>query len=208
MSENTSIEVKPRYLGKVGNLVDRRVHKLQTAFVGSDESWSRATLAKLREAIQSEPGTVPEIWEWTQCPVDDRASDEPTYEERAVHAAMCLYALHQQGRLEGMHRSGRGLGAAVRVLTGPEAAPDSAVRRRFAKILTATSMPEALHHLRGLVTQFRSAQPPIALDYGMLADDLYTMQFPDGLDTVALRWSRQYYRVFESESDPNQEENK
>lgn len=196
MSDEDAVREVRRYLGHTGRLVDGRITRLQEAATGSvDAPWVRAVLASLRSAVRQEPGSVPEVWEWTEVDVGDHAQDGPTPEEWAVHAALCLYAIHQQGRPEKMHRRGQGLGAAVRELAGGDAGLDSPVRRRFAKVLTAGSTEECLHHLRGLVTQFRGAQPSIGLDYAMLADDIFRLQQPGGAPTVRLRWSRQYYRT-------------
>lgn len=209
MSDPTAVKRSVRYLRDVGRLVDSRVGRLQDAITGgADAPWARAVLAGLRSAIRREPGSVSEVWEWTSVPVDEHASDKPTHEEWAVHAALCLYALHQQGRSDPVHRPGQGLGQAVRLLAGSDSDLGSPVRRRFAKVLTATSIDECLHHLRGLVTQFRSAQPPIGLDYGMLADDLVRLQQPGGAASVRLRWSRQYYHIASTASDQDSDPTK
>jgi len=202
MSEQTVVKEGTRYLRSTGHVVDRRVGRLQAAAAGTNDApWVRAVLAGLRGAIGRAPGSVPEVWEWTAVDTDDRTGDDPTPEEWAVHVALCLYAIHQQGRPEPMHRAGQGLGQAVRRLAGSDADIDSPVRRRFAKVVTASSMDECVHHLRGLVTQFRSAQPSIGLDYAMLADDLVRLQQPGGAATVRLRWSRQYYHTFTDQSE-------
>lgn len=208
MSDTTAVKEGRRWLGDTGLLVDRRVNRLQDATTGAtDAPWVRAVLAGLRSAVRREPGSVPEVWEWTEVEVGNHAPDEPTAEEWAVHSALCLYAVHQQGRPEKMHRRGVGLGAAVRQLAGSDAGLDSPVRRRFAKVLTASSTEECLHHLRGVITQFRSAQPSIGLDYAMLADDMVQLQRPGGAPTVRLRWSRQYYHTTSEEQTPNTKEN-
>lgn len=196
MSSQNRPEPLARYLRKEGQLVDQRITRLQSAITSPTHvSWVRAVLANLRTGIRREPGAMQEIWEWTSCDVDDHAKDEPTREEWAVHSAMCLYALHQQGKTDGMYQPGYGLGRAVHRLAGNDAGIDSPVRRRFARVLTAASIQEYLHHLRGLVTQMRSAQPAIPLDYAMLADDLVQLQRPGGPEKVRLRWSRQYYKT-------------
>ncbi len=196
-----------RRLRDVGKVVDTRVSTLQRVLVSSesDAPWVRAALAGLRSAVRREPGSVSEVWEWTSYPVDDHAPDVPTDQEWAVHAAMCLYAVHQQGQKTGMHLPGQGVGRAVRRLAGNDAGLDSPVRRRFARVLTATSIEEALHHLRGLVTQFRSAQPAIGLDYAMLADDLVDLQRPGGAAVARLRWSRQYEYTIDTEEETTKE---
>lgn len=195
---------KMQYLGRVGRLVDSRAQRLQKALLTQDASWARAALANLRSATRRGPGSLPEIWEWTECGTDTDMPDDPTPAEWAVHISMCMFALHQQGKSEGMHRPGRGFGQAVRLLAGADATPESPVRKRFVKVMSAGSMDECAHHLRGLVTQMRSAQPAIPLDYGMLADDLNQMQYPGGLAKVRLRWSRQFYHIDNKDSDTTQ----
>lgn len=170
------------------------------ALVRAAESPStRATLARLRGAVTREPGTVPEVWSVTidGAPGTPRG-DEPTAEERAIHLAMTLFAIHQQSRSRSMHVKGRGLGQAVRLLEQARGDRDgtvSPVRRRFDALATAASLHEAAHHLRGLMGQLRSAGEGIGLDYGALAADLFDLQIPARAATVRLRWARQYYRV-------------
>lgn len=185
---------RARQLSDLGTEVGRRIDRLQTA-VMADRSQAVATVAQLRHSVTKEPGSVPAIWELTVDGLPGRIyGDEPTYEERAAHAAMTLYAVHQQSRDQPMHQSGVGFGQAARRLAardGNRGDDEKPVRRRFNAAATATTLAEALHHLRGLVGQLRQAKIP--LDYAMFADDLFIYQFPDGADTVRRRWGRQYY---------------
>ncbi len=191
----------------VETYVDHRVGALvHTA--GSPST--RATLARLRSAVGQAPGTVPEVWSVTidGAPGAPRG-DDPTPEERAIHIAMTLFAIHQQSRGRSMHVQGRGLGQAVRLLEHVRGVSDggvSPVRRRFDALATASSMEEAAHHLRGLVGQFRSAGEGIGLDYGALAADLLDLQLPTRSQAVRLRWARQYYRLAERESATSSDE--
>lgn len=184
---------RPEYLprlGEVGALVHSRIVRLAAT---QPSSGTTALLARLRRAVGKPPGWDPDLWELTLSEVPGRAvSDAPTAEERAVHTALTLYAVHQQSRPEPMHVRGHGLGRAVRSLASATQA-ESAVRRRFDAAATATSFDEEVHHLRGLVTQLRAHRVP--LDYGLLADDLYQLQDPRKVDGVRLRWGRQYYRI-------------
>ena len=189
-------------LTEVGRLVDGRVTRLMAGLASGGAS-AAASLAQLRAAVDREPGTVPAIWGLTIDGVPGRpVDDEPTAQERAVHAALTLFAVHQQARPQPMHQRGVGFGQAVArleaQLLGPQARQSghvSAVRRRFDAIATATTFPEAVHHLRGVVTQLRTASPPVPLDYGQLADDLFALQHPARVRSVRLRWARQYYRI-------------
>jgi CRISPR system Cascade subunit CasB len=182
-------EHRPR-LGEVGNLVHSRIARLAASRATSGTA---ADLARLRRSVAKPPGWDPDLWELTLSGVPGRAvSDSPTAEERAVHTALVLYAVHQQSRPEPMHVRGPGLGKAVRSLAAATQA-ESAVRRRFDAAATATTFEEVVHHMRGLITQLRAHRVP--LDYGQLADDLHQLQDPWKVDAVRLRWGRQYYRI-------------
>lgn len=161
-------------------------------------SGAAARLARLRRGVTRTPGTVPDIWEDTIGVVPERLrgrNDAPSEAENATHAAITLWALHQQSKSEPMHRHerfrGRDLGAAVRDLRRARHADGTdidPVLRRFQALATATTYAETLQHLRGLVTLLRDAG--ITADYGQLAADLYLLQAPDGAATVRLRWAR------------------
>lgn len=174
------------------------VARLQMAYLSESPALfasASATLARLRRAIDSPPGADPTVWEvlFADWPTELSAkSDEPTIDERAAHAALTLYALHQQSkRQDRMHREGRSLGLAVGELSRTMATPD-AVRRRFDALSTAASFRETIHHGRGLVTQLRTSG--ISQDYGLLASHLRRLQTPRTADQVRLRWARDFYR--------------
>ncbi len=184
-----------RRWGDVAALVARRVTMLQET---RTRSGTVAALAHLRANVGREPGADPRIWNLTVdgMPGDPRG-DQASFEERAVHAALTLFAVHQQSRPTGMHQHGVGLGQAVsrldRIRGGGDAEHTSPVRRRFDAVVTSESLGEAVHHLRGLVTQLRSEG--IGLDYGMLAGDLDQLQRPGGADAVRRRWARQFHHL-------------
>lgn len=186
----------PRNLRPLGLEVNRRVSALQREYLADTSASARATLAHLRNAANAAPGSVPTIWELTIAGIPGQPSDTtmaPTREERAAHAALTLYASHQQSVRDPMHAPGIGLGHAVERLAPKGDGRRGAVRRRFDAVATASTLEEAAHHLRGLVGQLRSAKIP--LDYGQLADDLVGVQQPRTIDAVRLRWARQYYRT-------------
>ena len=173
--------------------VSARVGSLQRGYLDrrADEV---GALARLRRAVTSAPGADPATWGETLSGMPEALlgrGDEPSAHERAAHAAITVYAVHQQSQSTAMHRAGQSLGTAVRTL-GQRTSADEAVRRRFQALGTATSLPETLHHLRGLVTHLRSKG--IALDYGRLARDLRLLQRPATADGVRLAWGRDYYR--------------
>ncbi len=176
------------------SFVVTRVLALQRSYLAG-ESGGVGSLARLRRAVTSSPGADPQVWGdvLDGMPVELLGrGDEPSPHERAAHAAITVYAVHQQSQGQPMHRAGRSLGAAVRTL-GQGHASEEAVRRRFQALGTASSWAETLHHLRGLITQLRGAG--IALDHGRLARDLRRLQQPGTADRVRLVWGRDYYRT-------------
>ncbi|SDQ52583.1 type I-E CRISPR-associated protein Cse2/CasB [Quadrisphaera sp. DSM 44207] len=174
--------------------VGARVAALQAGY-RADRSAAVGALARLRRAVTTDPGADPAVWAETLAGLPEPLmgrGDEPSAYERAAHSAITVFALHQQSQTTDMHRADQGVGSAVRQL-GQRTGADEAVRRRFHALGTASSFAEALHHLRGLVTQFRAAGIP--LDYGRLARDLRRLQDPRTADRVRLAWGRDYHRA-------------
>ena len=182
----------------LAELVEQRVRALQAQYLAGTSS-GVSQLAALRRAATSPVGADPQTWELTVSGVSPWArEDDATNDERAVHAALTLYALHQQSRDRPMHRTGTGLGAAVMAL-GEATRSKDAVRRRFEALGTATTFIELLHHARGLVHQLRSAAIP--LDYARLALDLGDWQDPARSASVRLRWGRDYHHISNANTD-------
>ena len=181
--------------GAVGGLVAERAARLAKT---RERSAVVATLAHLRANVNRDPGADGSIWAVTVDGVPGHPrGDEPTAEELAVHTALTLFATHQQGVAAEMHSAGAGFGQAVRRLDdlvggGSDESPGP-VRRRFNALVTAETLGELRNHLRGLVAQLRAKG--IALDYGMLADDIYQFELPGQADAVRRRWARQYHRL-------------
>lgn len=178
---------------QIGDVVGRHVAGLQAQFIDGVPT-ARAVVAHLRAAVTHEPGADPAVWQHTVAIVPGPVprSDAPTRAERAVHASMTLWAIHQQGQSRPMHHPGVAIGHAVRRLQQAERSSAEAITRRFMLIVTADSWDEAVHHLRSLVTQLRRDQIP--LDYGRLARDLWSWQYPDGAVRVRLAWGRQFHQ--------------
>lgn len=196
--ENPSREVRDFVSGKISKLVNNR-----------EESHVRASLAKLRRGVGKKPGSLPDIWEITLGELPEEflsRTGEPTRAEWAVHTALTLFALHQQGKEPydvPMNVSGKPLGGAVRTLGFKRGeASEEAVKRRFDAAVTADSPAEMAHHLRGLVQLLRSEGIP--LDYPQLAEDLFKFQFQESRDGVRLRWGQDYYRMRKDEENNDQ----
>ena len=185
--------------------VGARVRTLQKQYLAGAAS-AAALLAQLRRGLQREPGSVAEIWEATIGILDESLlgrGDAPSAWERSAHAAMTLYALHQQSQRKPMHRPRQSLGTAVRDLRrleGRQTGDVDPILRRFQALVTAPSMSETTHHLRGLVTLMRGAGVPI--DYAALARDLRQLQSPVLATDVRLRWGRALYASTVAAGEP------
>jgi CRISPR system Cascade subunit CasB len=154
----------------------------------------------LRRGLGKPAGGVPEIWELTVGAVPAEltwARDEPSRAEQAAHAALTLYALHQQPMSGPAHIPGVGFGDAVRQLAGADGPSQGAVTRRFMAVATAESIDEVLVHVRGLITQLRGANR--GMDYALFADDILNLLTPGRETSVRLAWGRGFYRTAATE---------
>ena len=168
----------------------------------ADASRQRAALAQLRRGVGRRPGDDPALWNIIFEDLPEAMlsrTGEATKEEWAIHTALTLFALHQQGRdpmREPMNAEGRSLGCAAALLVAGQG-EDSRERiaRRFNQAATASGIEELAHYLRELILLLRSAG--IGLDYPMLAADVYQYQSPDLAPRVRLRWGQDFYRKTE-----------
>lgn len=196
--------IRGRTLGPLGALVNRRISALQAAHLSGSPA-ARATLAALRGAVGRPVEASPEVWSTTLAAVPTELQwdrDEPCYAERAAHAAMTLYGLHQQSMSTRAHQRGISVGDAARRLAASDATSRQAVERRFTAALAARSATEITVHLQQLVTQFRSHG--IGLDYAELADRLLTLLHNPSDTRVRLAWGRDFHRrVTSASGDPS-----
>lgn len=181
-----------RYLGRLGRALDWRFDRLQTEYLAGSAA-ARAQLAQLRRGLGKTAGSVPEIWEITIGAVPrsmqwDR--DEPSFAEQAAHAALTLFALHQQSMSGPAHMPEVSFGQAVGRLARSDPDRGQAVTRRFMAVATATTVDEILQHVRGLVTQLRGRNE--GFDYAGFADDILSLLY--GSKDVRLVWGRDFYR--------------
>lgn len=190
-----------RWLGTLGKSLDGRLGRLQADYLAGSPR-ARADIAKLRRALGKPTGSVPEVWEYTVAAVPASLQwerDEPSRAEQAAHAALTLFAQHQQSMTVPAHQHSVSFGWAVGRLAQVEERSHQAVTRRFMAVATAGSVGEMLTHMRGLITQLRSAQ--IGFDYAQLADDLLGLLTPERAQRVRLAWGRDFYRTTTA-SDP------
>lgn len=192
--------------------VEREIQKRLNRILNmSNEPQRRADLANLRRGIGHPPGELPELWPilLDGLPEDMRGDrDEPTREEWAIYTSLTMFALHQQGRdikREPMHEKQVGLGYAAWKLTGGKEEERDRIARRFNLVALADGMEEMNHYLRGFVQLLRAKN--IALDYAMLARDLYRYQFEDLAADVRLKWGQDFYTVAKDTSKDEEDAN-
>ena len=181
--------------GELGGAVGRHISTLQRRFLAG-ESGARGDLATLRTAAGRPVEVSPQTWEITLAVVPENmtwSGDEPSWAERSTHAAITLYALHQQSLSVPAHRPGVGFGVAARRLSRSQSSSAKAVERRFSAAVAAYSVPELIIHLQPLITQMRSEK--IGLDYGSLAEDFLTLLRNPRDHRPRLSWSRDFYRT-------------
>lgn len=195
-------------LGPLGNAVSDRVSDLLSGYL-ADDSEDVATLAQLRSGAGRTFGSCPRLWGmsvdpaqyetlWEQPRVGVRTEQTERAAEEAVHAALTLFALHQQSLKaadQGMHalsrarkgirRAEHNVGWAVRGAM-PTGEIDPSLHNRLRRAAEASSHTKRVSELRQIVQRLRGVRQP--LDYGLLAEHLYLAQLPRGVETVKDAW--------------------
>lgn len=111
---------------------------------------------------------------------------------------LTLFALHQQGNAEPVHCEKVSLGtAAARLMNEKTEEERGRILRRFGPVVTAKSMQELSHHLRGLIQLCKAKG--VRLDYVQLAGDIYRFQFLESRKEVQLSWGQDFYYVEKGE---------
>lgn len=190
--------------------VQQRVAELAATHIGAwqdgylkDRSHAVGALARLRRGAGRDASETPDLWTLIDTdPLHTPAQGtrplgehELERAENALHAALTLWAFHQQSRSAPMHRRHTrerpaGLGAAVRRLM-PADGLNEPVRKRLVRAGTAPDLATLTQRLRDIVALLR--RDDIPLDYALLAGQLYLWQWPDGPAAVRRRWGRSFH---------------
>ena len=177
---------------------EQRLYRLLTG----NDSIVRGRLANLRRGAGKRPGDDPRVWGilFADLPEDMMARyGEPSREEWAIHTALTLFAVHQQGNdphQRGMNQKDISLGDAAARLVAADGGDEDArerVARRFHRVALAPDMAAMAYYLRSFVQLLRAKD--IGLDYPKLAKELYQYQLPDGAASVRLQWGQDFYRA-------------
>jgi CRISPR system Cascade subunit CasB len=181
----------------VHETVNARIAELQSGYL-KDRPDAVGALARIRRGAGKPINAVPDLWGLTvtdalYAKLDGKAwPGELEKAENGVHIAVTLWALHQQSRRDTpMHvAGGPQLGRAVRALM-PGGEIDEPVRQRFVRMGTATSLDVLAQRARDIVLLLRREAQP--MDYGMLAEQLYRWQLPNGRLKVHQDWGRNFH---------------
>ncbi len=173
--------------------------KINTLRTSANDAKVRATLAKFRHCIGEKPGSDPDVWAETlgDLPEELQSSNtEASKGEWAIHIAMTLFAMHQQGsdiKSDCMHRDKYTLGRSIRILADRKGEGGAeSIKRRFNATVTSESIEEFAHHLRSMIQLLKAESIP--LDYEQLTRELYLFQNSDNRDGLRLRWGQDFYR--------------
>lgn len=189
-------EITPGPVAKKGTLdtaVGTYVAGLQRDFLGERESSARATLARLRQAVDEAPGVNPDVWQIVLEILPEQfigSRDQPTKGEWAAHLALTLYGVHQQGNNTPMHEPGVTFGTAMGRLMRERPSAKS----RYDALLSASHFAGRRNYLRSLTGLLSTDGIPV--DHGRLALDLFRLQSADHKNSVVRVWGRDFYRAF------------
>lgn len=189
-------EITPGPVAKKGTLdtaVGTYVAGLQRDFLGERKSSARATLARLRQAVDEAPGVNPDVWQTVLEILPEQfigSRDQPTKGEWAAHLALTLYGVHQQGNNTPMHEPGVTFGTAMGRLMRERPSAKS----RYDALLSASHFAGRRNYLRSLTGLLSTDGIPV--DHGRLALDLFRLQSADHKNSVVRVWGRDFYRAF------------
>lgn len=142
-------------MSKIDDVRNYTYRQIQFLIRQKETSVGKAMLANLRRGIGKTPGELPELWGafLNEMPSELYGnSGMPSEGEWAVYIALTLFALHQQGNAEPVHCEKVSLGtAAARLMNEKTEEERGRILRRFGPVVTAKSMQELSHHLRGLI---------------------------------------------------------
>ncbi|MEU6324302.1 type I-E CRISPR-associated protein Cse2/CasB [Streptomyces sp. NPDC047009] len=185
--------------GPVGMLAGQEIGRLQRGYL-DDRSEAVAALARLRRAAGKDAAAVPDLWGLID--LDPLYKDPALRHDAAANAvdtALALWSLHQQSRPTGMHRPGGDeLGTAVRRLM-PSAEIDEPVLKRFVRAGNAPTLAILAMRLRDITVLLR--REDLALDYALLADQLYHWQQPGGPERIRRSWGRSFHAAYRTTSN-------
>lgn len=126
-------------------------------------------------------------------------SDNPTYEEQAIFAAVHLYAMNQQSKDYCVHDVSYGDGKGIplfKALRQLAINPDNAIgiNRQINQLFGVTSFQQTEKFLTHTIQIAIGMSGHLIIDYGRLASDLYNFQFNrESAKRVHFVWGQDYF---------------
>ncbi|MFD1124166.1 type I-E CRISPR-associated protein Cse2/CasB [Lentilactobacillus raoultii] len=165
----------------------------------------KAILASLRGAVSITSLRAQTVWPVLIANLDEgmlSRSGKPTYAERAIYAAIRLYAISQQGphtltSPEDNKSKSKSFFDALANLRQNELIR-VALDRRVQMLLKTTNINGVINSLVHLLEILKANKMAPKIDYPLMAKDLYKFQFGyEQSNQVRLRWGQQYFRSFD-----------
>lgn len=202
--------------------VNKTILPVQNAYLGTGAPHAAALtkLAAMRKLASSPRPSLLSVGDLVLSGWPDDKLGEPWANSKCLKAAcgaLGLYALAQQSKDYAVAGFAGVEGSREACLFGracwliqPDSEKSSGVKNRLALIETAMDFDGVMVAMRGLIALMRSARDSegkprkIALDYGMLASDLYGIQCGGDYRRVVLdRWGTEYFYT-PNQKDANQ----
>lgn len=193
----------------IGRCANKTILWLQQMLLGSSSgsAAARATLASFRHGSghpswMQVGGTL-----LSELPALELTETAEARMLKALCTAVELYAWHQQSRETSMalqpdeEGGRREFGRSCRLIE-PNLEDAAGVRRRLMAIESSSDFEGIRQNLRALIRLMRVGN--VQVDYGLLARDLYLIQFEGTKGDIFMRWSRAYYGY--RDDSANQEE--
>ena len=151
-------------------------------------------LAVIRNSIGKSYEDAAAVWPilFPLIPEDLLGNGRLNNAEKALLAALQLYAIGQQGSNKVLNDGSSSMGSSLRFIRDDQSA---SLDRRFNTMITAVSFDEFTYHLRQLFKLGKS-KDAFSVNYPALAEDLFWYQ--NGRSRrISLKWARDYYRPFQ-----------
>ena len=185
----------------VGDYVERQIK-----WYSENEYLARPQLSKLKQGAGRSPGDIPEISGMILRGIPAGFIGEDGYaskEEWACYTALTLFALHQHGHnIKNNCMSTKNyasIGTAANRLKRMDENLGERILKYIQSAITANDISGVVTYIRPLIQMFQKKDIP--LNYRTFAEDLYTLQFPDGRTKIGLKWSQDLYRYNKEDKD-------
>ena len=209
----------------LGKYVNRKIRRLQSAYISGSSSDARGRMALLRKGLDA--GAV--RWlsvgidlysDWPRETLGDPTDESDYYikpEIRAIATSLQVYALHQQSKSEAMAwMPGRmdatgamseqvnnvgpqnlhSFGHACFEIDGKQDDLGSKVTPILKQLQSMEDFPDFDNIRHRLYSLIRMMRgQSVSLDYNSFARDLYDLQVPNSSSSVFDRWAREYFNA-------------